>query len=63
MAAVKKTVRKKKRERKNVERGQAHIQSTFNNTLITLTDMDGTERTDSGAPVRAHRLRQRKQLQ
>ena len=41
MAAVKKTVRKKKRERKNVERGQAHIQSTFNNTLVTLTDMNG----------------------
>ena len=41
MAAVKKTVRKKKRERKNVERGQAHIQSTFNNTLVTLTDMYG----------------------
>ena len=41
MAAVKKTVRKKKRERKNVERGQAHIQTTFNNTLVTLTDMDG----------------------
>ena len=41
MAAVKKTVRKKKRERKNVERGQAHIQSTFNNTLVTLADMDG----------------------
>ena len=41
MAVVKKTVRKKKRERKNVERGQAHIQSTFNNTLVTLTDMDG----------------------
>ena len=41
MAAVKKTVRKKKRERKNVERGQAHIQSTFNNTLVTLTDLDG----------------------
>ena len=41
MAAVKKTVRKKKRERKNVERGQAHIQSTFNNTLVTLTDMEG----------------------
>lgn len=41
MAAVKKTVRKKKRERKNVERGQAHIQSTFNNTIVTLTDMDG----------------------
>ena len=39
--AAKKQVRKKKRERKHVERGQAHIQSTFNNTLITLTDMDG----------------------
>ena len=41
MAAVKKNGRRKKRERKNVERGQAHIQSTFNNTLVTLTDMDG----------------------
>ena len=39
--AAKKQVRKKKRERKHVERGQAHVQSTFNNTLITLTDMDG----------------------
>jgi small subunit ribosomal protein S11 len=39
--AAKKQVRRKKRERKNVERGQAHIQSTFNNTLVTLTDMDG----------------------
>ena len=39
--AAKKQVRKKKRERKHVERGQAHIQSTFNNTMITLTDMDG----------------------
>ena len=58
MAAVKKTVRKKKRERKNVERGQAHIQSTFNNTLITLTDMDGKE-----APVRALRSQQQRQLQ
>ena len=39
--AAKKQVRKKKRERKHVERGQAHIQSTFNNTMVTLTDMDG----------------------
>ena len=40
--AVKKTtVRKKRRERKNIEKGQAHIQSTFNNTLVTLTDMEG----------------------
>lgn len=42
MAKVaKKTVRKKKKIRKNVEKGQAHIQSTFNNTLVTLTDMSG----------------------
>jgi small subunit ribosomal protein S11 len=33
--------RRKRRERKNIERGQAHIQSTFNNTIITLTDMTG----------------------
>ena len=39
--AVKKTVRRKKRERKNIEKGQAHIQSTLNNTLVTLTDMNG----------------------
>ncbi|MGL4484714.1 MAG: 30S ribosomal protein S11 [Anaerovoracaceae bacterium] len=39
--AVKKTVRKKKRDRKNIEKGQAHIQSTFNNTLVTLSDMSG----------------------
>ncbi|MCQ2554433.1 MAG: 30S ribosomal protein S11 [Clostridia bacterium] len=39
--AAKKVVRKQKRERKNVEVGQAHIQSTFNNTLVTLTDMSG----------------------
>ena len=38
---MKKTVRKKKRERKNIERGQAHIQATFNNTIVTLTDMNG----------------------
>ncbi len=31
----------KKRERKAVPRGQAHIQSTFNNTLVTLTDPQG----------------------
>ena len=39
--AQKKAVRKKKKERKNVEKGQAHIQATFNNTLVTITDMAG----------------------
>ncbi|KAB3535498.1 30S ribosomal protein S11 [Alkaliphilus pronyensis] len=38
--AKKKTTRRRK-ERKNIERGQAHIQSTFNNSIITLTDMKG----------------------
>ncbi len=32
---------RKRKERKNVERGAAHIKSTFNNTLVTLTDMQG----------------------
>ena len=42
MAQQKKTnVRKKKRERLNVESGQAHIQASFNNTIVTITDMSG----------------------
>lgn len=42
MAAKKgKTTRVRRRERKNIERGQAHIQSTFNNTMVTLTDLQG----------------------
>ena len=40
MAAVKKVV-KKRRERKNVEKGVAHIRSTFNNTIVTITDVHG----------------------
>jgi small subunit ribosomal protein S11 len=36
-----KKVRKKRRERKHIDRGQAHIHSTFNNTIVTLTDMEG----------------------
>ena len=41
MATAKKTVHKKKRERKNIEVGQAHILASFNNTLVTLTDAEG----------------------
>jgi small subunit ribosomal protein S11 len=36
-----KSTRVRRRERKNIERGQAHIQSTFNNTMVTLTDLQG----------------------
>lgn len=35
------TTRTKRRERKNIERGVAHIKSTFNNTIITITDEQG----------------------
>jgi small subunit ribosomal protein S11 len=38
---AKKVVRTRRRERKNVVAGQAHIQSTFNNTIISITDVDG----------------------
>lgn len=41
-AAQKKgATRTKRRERKNIERGCAHIQSTFNNTIVTITDVQG----------------------
>mgnify|MGYP000976692055 FL=1 len=40
MAAPKKVVRKKK-EKKNITNGVAHIQATFNNTIITITDPAG----------------------
>ncbi|MBQ8907903.1 MAG: 30S ribosomal protein S11 [Clostridia bacterium] len=36
-----KVVTKKRRERKNIESGAAHIRSTFNNTLVTITDGAG----------------------
>ncbi|MCX7699304.1 MAG: 30S ribosomal protein S11 [Gemmataceae bacterium] len=32
---------KKRKQRRNVTRGIAHIQSTFNNTIVTITDMNG----------------------
>ena len=39
--AKKGATRTKRRERKNIERGAAHIQSTFNNTIVTITDVQG----------------------
>ena len=41
MAAKKVVVRTKRKERKNIEFGVAHIRSTFNNTIITITDTRG----------------------
>ena len=34
-------VRTKRREKKNIEKGQVHISSSFNNTMVTITDMKG----------------------
>jgi small subunit ribosomal protein S11 len=41
LAKKKKAVRTRRRERKNVAVGAAHIQSTFNNTIISITDPEG----------------------
>ena len=41
MATKKTTGSRKRREKKNIERGAAHIQSTFHNTIVTITDMNG----------------------
>ena len=36
-----KRVVKRRRERKNIEKGAVHIQATFNNTIVTITDAQG----------------------
>ena len=41
MAKVTKKVVKKRREKKNIEKGAVHIQATFNNTIVTITDVYG----------------------
>ncbi len=42
MAAKKQVkTRVRKKERKNIEHGQAHIKSTFNNTIVTISDLNG----------------------
>ncbi len=40
-ATPKKATRTRRREKKNIERGAVHIQSTFNNTIVTITDTQG----------------------
>ncbi|MBO5285675.1 MAG: 30S ribosomal protein S11 [Clostridia bacterium] len=39
--AVKKKIIKKRKDIKKVDKGQVHIQSSFNNTIVTITDMQG----------------------
>ncbi|MDR1620306.1 MAG: 30S ribosomal protein S11 [Clostridiales bacterium] len=38
---IKKTGSRKRREKKNIQRGAAHIRSSFNNTMVTITDTAG----------------------
>ena len=38
---AKKATTRKRKERKNVEKGQANIHSSFNNTIVTITDVQG----------------------
>ena len=38
---IKKVVSRKRREKKNIERGAAHIRASFNNTMVTITDVNG----------------------
>ena len=38
---IKKTATRRRREKKFVDRGQVHIQSSFNNTIVTVTDAAG----------------------
>jgi small subunit ribosomal protein S11 len=52
MAEGKKKVFKKKKEKKNIQDGIAHIQSTFNNTIVTITDMNGNVIAWSSAGVK-----------
>ena len=49
--ATKKVVRTKKRERKNIETGVAHIRSTVNNTIVTITDTRGNAISWSSAGI------------
>jgi len=39
--ARRRTTIKKRRDRKNIEKGAVHIKSSFNNTMVTITDLNG----------------------
>jgi len=60
MADRKKAVKQRRKERKNVPQGQVHIQATFNNTIITITDLTGAVISWGSAGKRAmeHGMRQ-----
>ena len=49
MAAPKGKKVRRRREKKNIEKGQAHTRSSFNNTLVTMTDMQGNALSQSSS--------------
>ena len=56
MAEMKKKVASRKRkELKKVDKGQVHIQSTFNNTIVTVTDINGNAISQSSAGALGYR--------
>ena len=48
-AANKKATVRRRREKKNIERGAVHNQSTFNNTIVTVTDVQGNALSQSSS--------------
>ncbi|MBQ3235448.1 MAG: 30S ribosomal protein S11 [Clostridia bacterium] len=50
-----KATTKKRRELKKVDKGQVHIQSSFNNTIVTVTDMNGNAITQASAGALGYR--------
>ena len=52
--AAKKVVRKRK-ELKKIDKGQVHIQSSFNNTIVSVTDMNGNAISQSSAGALGYR--------
>ena len=48
-ATTNKAASRKRKELKKIDKGQVHIQSSFNNTLVTVTDLQGNTITQSSA--------------
>ena len=49
-----KKVIRRRREKKNIERGQVHIRSSFNNTMVTVTDTQGLSLIHISEPTRPY---------
>ena len=55
MAQVKKVASRKRKEIKKIDKGQVHIQSSFNNTIVTVTDINGNAISQSSAGALGYR--------